>query len=192
VGRGRGGGADRGIGFTVSHARRDARVTGAQLEEAKLGILSAALVPRSSPGWCSAATERVPRSLYVSVPCSGAPRAIEDLYRDVDQNRDHFRGPREAPVPLRGVRRLRVSLLAGRTSPVGRELLRDFADIRMVGNIPLNDVHINAHSRRRRRGRPRIRGGYWEAARPELRSPGRLVLMTSSSMRRAGIDEKRQ
>ena len=56
-----GGGAIAGIGFTVSILIADARLPRRRLEEAKLGVLCAALVASAATWTLFRATERLPK-----------------------------------------------------------------------------------------------------------------------------------
>ena len=94
-----GGGAIAGIGFTVSLLVATLAFHGAQLEEAKLGILSAALAASILTWLVFRATERLPRRLRIRA-LLGSAEQLTDLYIDVDPDRDHVRGPREAPVTV--------------------------------------------------------------------------------------------
>src|SRR5439155_925979 len=94
-----GGGTIAGIGFTVSLLVATLAFRGAALEEAKLGVLSAALCSSvltwllfRATGWLSPA--RRARALL-----AGA-EPIVDLAVPVDERHDHARGPADAPVTL--------------------------------------------------------------------------------------------
>ena len=79
-------------------ARRDPRVRGRQLEEAKLGILSAAL-GAALVTWLLFGPRRSCLGEPGSALCSAAEPLV-DLYIDVDSERDHLRGPVDAPVTV--------------------------------------------------------------------------------------------
>ena len=94
-----GGGTIAGIGFTVVAADRDARLHGQQLEEAKLGVLSARARAPSRADLVA-----VPGDRAAAAPAADpgaarhAPSLIVDLAVPVDPERDHIRGPPDAPV----------------------------------------------------------------------------------------------
>jgi Na+/H+ antiporter NhaA/predicted DsbA family dithiol-disulfide isomerase len=138
-----GGGAIAGIGFTVSLLIATLAFTGPQLEEAKLGVLSAALL-------ASVASWLVFRVIAL---LPGRPRArallgtaelIVDLAAPVDPQRDHLRGPEEAPVTVVEYGDFECPY-CGQAEPVVRELLGDTSDVRYVWrHLPLTDVHPHA------------------------------------------------
>ena len=113
-----------GIGFTVSLLIADLAFHGEQLEEAKLGVLSAALVASAST-WVAlprdgAAADAAARSGR----CSAPPSALIDLAVPVDPERDHIRGPAEAPVTLVEYGDFECPY-CGQAEPVVRELLAE-------------------------------------------------------------------
>jgi Na+/H+ antiporter NhaA len=156
-----GGGAIAGIGFTVSLLVATLAFHGAQLEEAKLGILSAALAASILTWLLFRATERLPRRLRIRA-LLGSAEQLTDLYIDVDPDRDHFRGPREAPVTVVEYGDFECPY-CGQAEPVVRELLRDFGDIRYVWrHLPLNDVHLNAQLAAEASEAAADQGRFWE------------------------------
>jgi Na+/H+ antiporter NhaA len=156
-----GGGAIAGIGFTVSLLVATLAFHGAQLEEAKLGILSAALAASILTWLVFRATERLPRRLRIRA-LLGSAEQLTDLYIDVDPDRDHFRGPREAPVTVVEYGDFECPY-CGQAEPVVRELLRDFGDIRYVWrHLPLNDVHLNAQLAAEASEAAADQGKFWE------------------------------
>jgi protein-disulfide isomerase len=113
---------------------------GVRLEEAKLGILSAALAASLLTWLLFRATALLPRPLRIRA-LLGADESIVDLYIDVDPERDHIRGPLEAPVTVVEYGDFECPY-CGQAEPVIRELLHDFGDVRYVWrHLPLNDVH---------------------------------------------------
>jgi protein-disulfide isomerase len=69
---------------------------------------------------------------------------IVDLAAPVDLDRDHVRGPKDAPVTLVEYGDFECPY-CGRAEPVIRELLTGFGDLRYVWrHLPLNDVHPRA------------------------------------------------
>jgi protein-disulfide isomerase len=135
-----GGGAIAGIGFTVSLLISDLAFTGDQLEEAKAGVLSAALVASLSTWLVFRATILLPQQRRLRA-LIGASEPIVDLAVPVDPERDHIRGPLDAPVTLVEYGDFECPY-CGRAEPVIRELLQDFGDLRYVWrHLPLNDVH---------------------------------------------------
>jgi Na+/H+ antiporter NhaA len=156
-----GGGTIAGIGFTVSLLVATLAFHGPQLEEAKLGILSAALAASILTWLVFRATERLPRRLRIRA-LLGTAEQLTDLYIDVDPDRDHFRGPRESPVTVVEYGDFECPY-CGQAEPVVRELLRDFGDIRYVWrHLPLNDVHVNAQLAAEAAEAAADQGAFWE------------------------------
>ena len=137
-----GGGTIAGIGFTVSLLVATLAFSGSQLEEAKLGILSAALGASVLTWLLFRATAVLPRRLRIRA-LLGTGEPLVDLYIDVDPERDHIRGPIEAPVTVVEYGDFECPF-CGQAEPVLRELLQEFGDVRYVWrHLPLNDVHPN-------------------------------------------------
>jgi Na+/H+ antiporter NhaA len=138
-----GAGAVAGIGFTVSLLIATLAFRGAQLEEAKLGILSAA-VCASVMGWALfRVIALLPRRLRIPA-LMGRGEAIVDLAVPVDPSRDHLRGPADAPVTVVEYGDFECPY-CGQAESVIRELLADFGDVRYVWrHLPLGDVHPHA------------------------------------------------
>jgi Na+/H+ antiporter NhaA len=138
-----GGGAVAGIGFTVSLLIASLAFHGEQLEEAKLGVLSAAVCASALSWLVFRATEKLPATLRVR-GLVGPGEAIVDLAVEVDPERDHIRGPEEALVTLVEYGDFECPY-CGQAEPVIRELLADYGDVRYVWrHLPLTDVHVHA------------------------------------------------
>jgi Na+/H+ antiporter NhaA len=157
-----GGGTIAGIGFTVSLLVATLAFGGTELEEAKLGILSAALAASLLTWLVFRATERLPRRLRIRA-LLGTAEQLTDLYIDVDPGRDHIRGPSDdAPVTVVEYGDFECPY-CGQAEPVMRELLRDFADVRYVWrHLPLNDVHVNAQLAAEASEAAADQGSFWE------------------------------
>jgi Na+/H+ antiporter NhaA len=138
-----GGGTIAGIGFTIALLVATLAFDGQDLEEAKLGILSAAVGAALITWLLFRATALLPRRLRVRA-LLGTAEPLTDLYIDVDPERDHMRGPTVAPVTVVEYGDFECPY-CGMAEPVVRELLRDFGDVRYVWrHLPLNDVHPRA------------------------------------------------
>jgi Na+/H+ antiporter NhaA len=138
-----GGGAIAGIGFTVSLLIATLAFDGDQLEQAKLGVLSAAVCAALLTWVVLRATTLMPRRARIRA-LFGTSQTLVDLAVPVDPERDHVRGPAEAPVTVVEYGDFECPY-CGRAEPVVRELLADFADVRYVWrHLPLSDVHPNA------------------------------------------------
>ena len=138
-----GGGTIAGIGFTIALLVATLAFDGGQLEEAKLGILSAAIGAALLTFLLFRATALLPRGLRIRA-LLGTAQPLVDLYIEVDPERDHVRGPMEAPVTVVEYGDFECPY-CGRAEPVVRELLREFGDVRYVWrHLPLTDVHPRA------------------------------------------------
>jgi Na+/H+ antiporter NhaA len=138
-----GGGTIAGIGFTVALLVATLAFDGPQLEEAKVGILGAALGAAVVTWVLFRLTARLPRRTRIRA-LLGDAEPLMDLYIEVDPERDHLRGPVAAPVTVVEYGDFECPF-CGQAEPVVRELLRDFTDVRYVWrHLPLNDVHPHA------------------------------------------------
>jgi len=138
-----GGGTIAGVGFTVALLIASLAFRGPQLDEAKLGILAAALLATGVTWLLFQVTARLPHRLKVRA-LFGTANPIVDLAVDVDPERDHVRGPQDAPVTLVEYGDFECPY-CGRAEPIVRELLAEFGDIRYVWrHLPLPDVHPHA------------------------------------------------
>jgi Na+/H+ antiporter NhaA len=138
-----GGGAIAGIGFTVALLVSDLAFSGDRLEEAKLGVLSAGVVASGLTWLVFKATARLPTRMRIRA-LLGTSEPIADLAAPVDLERDHYRGPSEAPVTLVEYGDFQCPY-CGQAEPVVRQLLEGFGDLRYVWrHLPLSDVHPNA------------------------------------------------
>jgi Na+/H+ antiporter NhaA len=156
-----GGGTIAGIGFTVSLLVATLAFHGTQLDEAKLGILGAALCASLVTWFLFRATELLPRRLRIRA-LLGSAEQLTDLYVDVDPERDHTRGPGDAPVTVVEYGDFECPY-CGQAEPVVRELLRDFADVRYVWrHLPLNDVHPRAQLAAEATEAAADQGAFWE------------------------------
>jgi Na+/H+ antiporter NhaA len=138
-----GSGMMSGVPFTVSILIADLAFTGPTLEEAKLGVLAAAI---------GAAVLSVTFYRLIGLlPVGTRTRALLgtaslpiDLAPPVDPDRDHIRGPAEAAVTVveYGDFECPWTQMA---APTARELLSENSHIRYVWrHLPLPDVHPHA------------------------------------------------
>jgi Na+/H+ antiporter NhaA len=156
-----GGGTIAGIGFTVSLLVATLAFGGTKLEEAKLGILSAALGASIITWLVFRATALLPHRLRIRA-LLGTAEQLTDLYIDVDPERDHVRGPAKAPVTVVEYGDFQCPY-CGQAEPVVRELLRDFADVQYVWrHLPLNDVHPQAQLAAEAAEAAADQGAFWE------------------------------
>ena len=157
-----GGGTIAGIGFTVALLVATLAFKGPQLDEAKLGILSAAVGASLLTWLLFRATALLPRTLRIRA-LLGTAEPLVDLYVDVDPERDHIRGPAlDAPVTVVEYGDFECPY-CGQAEPVVRELLRDFGDVRYVWrHLPLNDVHPNTQLAAEASEAAADQGAFWE------------------------------
>jgi Na+/H+ antiporter NhaA/protein-disulfide isomerase len=150
-----------GVGLTVSLLIASLAFTGEALEEAKIGILAAAL-------GASLLTVLAYR-LIALLPSSARSRALlgdeqqlRDLAPPVDQQRDHIRGSVDAIVTVveYGDFECPWTQMA---APTARELLAANADIRYVWrHLPLHDVHPYAQLAAEAAEAAAAQGKFWE------------------------------
>jgi Na+/H+ antiporter NhaA len=156
-----GGGTIAGIGFTVSLLVATLAFDGEQLEEAKLGILSAAAAAAAITWLLFRVAALLPRRLRIRA-LVGSSQPLVDLYLDVDPERDHVRGPIDAPVTVVEYGDFECPY-CGMAEPVVRELLRDFLDVRYVWrHLPLTDVHPHAQLAAEAAEAAGLQGTFWE------------------------------
>jgi Na+/H+ antiporter NhaA len=156
-----GGGTIAGIGFTVALLVATLAFGGRQLEEAKLGILSAALGAALITWLLFRATALLPRRLRIRA-LLGSAQPLIDLYIDPDPERDHVRGPLESLVTVVEYGDFECPY-CGQAEPVVRELLREFGDVRYIWrHLPLNDVHPRAQLAAEAAEAASEQGAFWE------------------------------
>ncbi len=93
------GGAVAGIGFTVSLLISSRAFHGRLLEEAKLGVLAAVIVAPMIAWSVLRLVKRLPAGVRAR-QVAGTAEDLLDLAGEVDLERDHIRGPREALVTV--------------------------------------------------------------------------------------------
>jgi Na+/H+ antiporter NhaA len=156
-----GAGAIAGIGFTVSLLIATLAFSGTQLEEAKLGVLSAALVASTATWLVFRATAYLPPRLRIRA-LLGTSEVIVDLAAPVDPDRDHVRGPASALVTVVEYGDFECPF-CGQAEPAVRELLADHGDVRYVWrHLPLTDVHPHAQLAAEAAEAAAEQGKFWE------------------------------
>jgi Na+/H+ antiporter NhaA len=156
-----GGGFVAGIGFTVSLLIANLAFDGDQLDEAKLGVLSAAICASAATWLVFRVTAKLPTQLKIRA-LLGTAETIVDLAVPVDPERDHIRGPEDAPVTLVEYGDFQCPY-CGQAEPIVRSLLADFGDLRYVWrNLPLSDVHANAQAAAEAAEAAGEQGAFWE------------------------------
>ena len=151
-----------GIGFTVSLLIADITFEGVELEEAKLGVLTASLVASLLAWLVFTVIRRLPPDRVAAGAGSLAP-PIVDLVDEVDPEVDHIRGPVNAPVTLVEYGDFEGPS-CGRAEPTVRELVRTFGnDLRFVfRHLPLVDVHEHARTAAEASEAAAEQGKFWE------------------------------
>jgi Na+/H+ antiporter NhaA len=187
-----GGSVVSGIGFTVSLLISSLAFHGRRLEEAKLGVLAAAVVA-SLAGWVAfRAIRRLPAPLRAR-QIAATRDDVLDLSDDVDPDRDHDRGAAGAPVTLVEYGDYECSY-CGQAEVVIRELLDSFGDeLRYVWrHLPLNDVHPHAQMAAEAAEAAAAQGAFWPMHDKLIDHQGEL---TGSDLRRyaeqIGLDVER-
>ncbi len=157
-----GGGAVAGIGFTISLLIAPLAFDGRQLQEAKLGILSAAVCAGLLSWLVFRTTRLLPTPLKIRALLGTTP-TIVDLADPVDPGRDHLRGPAGAPVTLVEYGDLECPF-CGQAESIVRALLSEFGDdLRYVWrHLPLNDVHPRAQLAAEASEAAAGQGRFWE------------------------------
>jgi Na+/H+ antiporter NhaA len=156
-----GGGFIAGIGFTVSLLIANLAFHGETLDEAKLGVLTAAVLASSLTWIVFRATAKLPQPVRIRA-LLGTSQLLTDLADPVDPDRDHYRGPEQSPVTLVEYGDFQCPY-CGRAEPVVRELLADFGDVRYVWrHLPLTDVHPNAQIAAEASEAAAAQGRFWE------------------------------
>jgi Na+/H+ antiporter NhaA len=150
-----------GIGFTLSLFIAGIAFDGETLEEAKVGILAAAVISTALGAAIIAVTNRMAASGRSS---SVTPSALlEDLARPVDFERDHIRGPKGARVTLLEYGDYEC-IYCGRAEDTVRELLERFDDelTYVWRHLPLQDVHPRAQLAAEAAEAAAAQGKFWE------------------------------
>lgn len=156
-----GAGTVAGIGFTVSLLIASLALTGTELAEAKLGILSAALAASGLTWIIFRLVNQLPARTRLRA-LLGTAEVVTDLVVPVDPARDHLRGPEKSPVTVVEYGDFECPF-CGQAEPAVRGLLRDFGDVRYVWrHLPLNDVHPHAQLAAEAAEAAGKQGAFWD------------------------------
>ena len=155
------GGAVAAIPFTVSILIAGIAFDGRALDEAKVGILAAAILAALLSWAVARAIARLPKDVRLRQLRATADDLV-DLTEDVDPERDHVRGPASAPVTLLEYGDYECPY-CGQAEVVIRQLLEEFGDeLRYVWrHLPLNDVHPNAQMAAEAAEAANAQGTFW-------------------------------
>jgi Na+/H+ antiporter NhaA len=151
-----------GIGFTISLLIANRAFTGQELDEAKLGALATIVVAPAVSWALLRIVRRLPRSVRIRQLARTA-EDILDLATEVDPERDHIRGPLDAPVTVLeyGDYECTYCSTAGRVILELQEAFGD--DVRFVWrHLPLNDVHPDAQMASEAAEAAADQGRFWE------------------------------
>lgn len=155
------GGTLAGVGFTVSLLIATLAFDGVELGQAKIGILAALACSFLLTWLVTRVIGALPRRSRARA-LLGTGTSIVDLSDSVDVERDHVRGPLDAPVTLVEYGDFECPY-CGLAESVVRELLADFGDVRYVWrHLPLNDVHPNAQLAAEAAEAAALQGDYWD------------------------------
>ncbi|MDX6238718.1 MAG: hypothetical protein QOG10_3533 [Kribbellaceae bacterium] len=149
-----------GIGFTVSLLIATLAFQGPELNQAKLGLLSVAVIA-TVLAWAvfRITAWMTPRRRAVAL--LGDADVLVDLATPVDPARDHIRGPATASVTIVEYGDFQCPN-CGQAEPVVRDLLTD-DDIRYVWRqLPLTDVHPQADLAAEASEAAAAQGKFWE------------------------------
>jgi Na+/H+ antiporter NhaA len=157
-----GGGAVAGVGFTVSVLISTIAFDGDQLEQAKLGVLAAAILSSLIAWTVFRVIRHLPAEMRARQIAATAEELL-DLSDEVDADRDHIRGSARAPVTLVEYGDYQCPY-CGQAEVVIRELLVSFGDdLRYVWrHLPLNDVHPDAQMAAEAAEAAGAQGAFWE------------------------------
>jgi Na+/H+ antiporter NhaA len=187
-------GTAAGVGFTVSFLIANLAFTGAELEEAKVGVLLAALIsPLAALAVFRGAAKMIPASRRLDQLRRTAD-AIIDLSDDVDPGRDHIRGDFDGPVTLVEYADFECPY-CGRAEPTIRQLLAQHqADgLRYVfRHLPLSDVHEHAQLAAEASEAADAQGAFWEMHDTLMEHQGDLTLIdVAKYAKELGLDWER-
>jgi Na+/H+ antiporter NhaA len=149
-----------GVGFTISLLIADIAFDGSDLEEAKVGILSASVLAASLSWVVFRVIDRLPSDR----PAAGtAVPEILDLAEPIDPEVDHLRGPADAPVTVVEYGDFECPY-CGRAEPIVRELVRTFGDdlTFVFRHLPLPEVHEHARLAAEAAEAAGAQGRFWE------------------------------
>jgi Na+/H+ antiporter NhaA len=156
-----GAGAIAGIGFTVSLLIANLAFSGVELGEAKLGVLSAALVSSLLSWLVFGVTAKLSPMRRVRA-LLGTAQVLVDLAEPVDTDRDHIRGPLDAAVTVVEYGDFECPY-CGQAESTVRALLADLGDVQYVWrHLPLTDVHPHAQLAAEAAEAAARQGKFWE------------------------------
>jgi Na+/H+ antiporter NhaA/predicted DsbA family dithiol-disulfide isomerase len=155
-----GAGTIAGVGFTVAVLIATLAFRGEALAQAKLGILSAAVLSSVITGILFRATSVLPTRMRARA-LLGEVEQLVDLTMPVDPARDHIRGPEDAVVTIVEYGDFQCPY-CGRAEPSVRKLLAD-VEVRFVWrHLPLTEVHPRAQLAAEASEEAAAQGAFWQ------------------------------
>jgi Na+/H+ antiporter NhaA len=156
-----GGAAAAGTGFTVSLLIAGLAFDGAELQQAKIGILAAALLASLAAAAIARGAALLPVDVQMRALLGRATSTV-DLADPVDPERDRWRGAADAPVTLVEYGDFECPY-CGRAENAIEELMGSRGDVRYVWrHLPLADVHPNAQRAAEAVEAAAAQGKFWE------------------------------
>ncbi|HWB37940.1 MAG TPA: Na+/H+ antiporter NhaA, partial [Rugosimonospora sp.] len=150
-----------GLGFTVSLLVATLAFEGEALEEAKLGVLTAAL-GASILSWTVFRVTAMFSAPKRARALLGTAQTLVDLSLPVDPDRDHLRGPADGLVTVVEYGDFECPY-CGQAEPSVRELLAGHGEIRYVWrHLPLTDVHPRAYQAAQAAEAAAEQGAFWQ------------------------------
>jgi Na+/H+ antiporter NhaA len=164
-----------GVGFAVSILIATLAFSGAQLAEAKVGVLSTVIAAPVVTWLVFRAAALLPAPLQARA-LLGSAETIADLAVPVDPDRDHIRGPARAPVTIVEYGDFECPY-CGEAEPAIRDLLSGHGDIRYVWrHLPLSDVHPHAELAAEAAEVAAHQGAFWPMHDQLLAHQGKLTV----------------
>jgi Na+/H+ antiporter NhaA len=150
-----------GIGFTISLLIANIVFEGAQLEQAKVGVLASAGAAALGSWLVFSVVRRLPPEVRAR-QLARTSADLVDLAEDIDPARDHIRGPVDAPVTLLEYGDYECPYCSVAEVAI-REVLAEFGDdLRYVWrHLPLNDVHRSAQMAAEAAEAAAAQGEFW-------------------------------
>jgi Na+/H+ antiporter NhaA len=156
-----GAGTSAGIGFTVALLIAAHAFTGTDRVDATLGVLGAGVLSAFLT-WVVFRIAAVLPPRVRARALFGATEPLVDLADPPDDERDHVRGPLDAPITLVEYGDFECPY-CGRAEPVVRDVLAGSGDVRYVWrHLPLVDVHPHAQLAAEASEAAARQGKFWE------------------------------
>jgi Na+/H+ antiporter NhaA len=163
-----------GIGFTVSLLISNLAFTGVTLEEAKLAVLATLVLAPLLTRTVLWLVKRLPTDVRAR-QIRATAEDIPDLTDDVDPDRDHIRGPEDAPVTLLEYGDFECPYCGQAEQTIRELLMAQGTDVRYVWrHLPLNDVHPFAQLAAEASEAAAAQSSFWEMSDTLLSHQGEL------------------